>query len=127
MARKGQRKGSTKESTEPPEAVENPDPTEKTSTPRGTKRKRFDWSNLDFGGFELKPAKTTKRPRSSGNGRANKKSKQLADADIVQDDVFDAGLSTTECRVSPSIAWESTTRYRRFTSMAPLHLESATH
>jgi len=113
------RKSQSKDAAVTSGVVNKPKQAEKTNTPQGTKRKRFDWTNAEFGGFALKPVKISKKRKSSGDVRATKKPGNQAvtgDADILQEDVFGAGLSATQFRVSPEPEWESTARYRRFTS-----------
>jgi len=64
------RKSQSKDAAVTSGVVNKPKQAEKTNTPQGTKRKRFDWTNAEFGGFALKPVKISKetsaRPRSLG-------------------------------------------------------------
>lgn len=92
-----------------------------TDTPESHKRKRerVDWSSIDqkgtFHGFELKPLKASKKRRSM---------KDLRLPHIVQPNVFDGcNLSETQFTVTPPLEWDSTGRYKKFTSKAPLAAE----
>jgi hypothetical protein len=117
------RKRPSEAAAETPVSSETPPQTETKDTPQGTKRK-FDWTNVtDFGGFKLRPKAPKKR--KSGSVRSAKKptTAVVSEADILQDDPFDAGLAPTYLQVTPMIPWENTMRYKRFTSMSSLHVE----
>ena len=93
--------------------------------PSDRKKRKIDWSEVDnFEGFTIKPIKI--KP-------ANKKQKTAAQADGTQNnllaqnaplnaDVFQANpfpeaeLSAVHMKIEPAHYWESTNRYRKFTS-----------
>lgn len=109
-----------------------------------TRKRKVDWATIDerkpFRGFTLKAAKA-KTPKKSA--RRDKKQKTASTtngetgyrdaplgADIVQQNPFQGGeLSETHYQVKPVAEWESTQRYRKFTSkwtpswylLPPLH------
>ena len=110
--------------------------TSNTETPdpelNGKKRK-IDWATIDdqshFEGFTLVPTKPNKAPKKSTpvpkkqkTGRPSSAEVQSykdapLDADIAQKNPFPAGkLSDTYYKVEPALEWESTQRYRKFTS-----------
>jgi hypothetical protein len=105
-----------------------------TPTPTtGSKKRQIDWKTIDepkpFGGFTLQPVKV-KQPKKVGQAKKKQKTSEGAtegyrdaplDADIVQKNPFDEGdLSQTHYSVKPAAVWESTQRYRRFTSKSYL-------
>lgn len=120
-----------------------PEPTRRKSASSitSTKKRKVDWSKIDqekiFEGFTLhavKPAKTktsrnstpsTKKHKSGKAGTVESETYNDApmDADIVQKNPFEDGeLRETHYKVQPSLEWESTSRYRRFTSKSGLLL-----
>jgi hypothetical protein len=101
-----------------------------TSTPTtASKSQQIDWKTIDhpkqFGGFTLGPAKV-KQSKKSGQAKKKQKTSEgetegyrnaPLDADIVQKNPFSEGdLSQTHYSVKPAAHWESTQRYRKFTS-----------
>lgn len=107
-------------------------PENETPEPSSKKRK-IDWANIDdtvFPGFELVPVKVNKiskksaaTPKEQKAGRTDKGEAESynkdapLDADITQRNPFpDSELSDTHYQVKPSAEWESTQRYRKFTS-----------
>lgn len=93
-----------------------------------SKKRKIDWATIDddqpFQGFELKsiksksvqPAKRHKSGEPSDVSNDGYKDAPL-DADIVQKNPYpDADLSDTHYLVEPRAEWESTLRYRKFTS-----------
>jgi len=118
-----------------------PRKTSKTATPdndsriENGKKRKIDWATIDdtetFQGFKLKPAKAAQVKTPKNASPAHKKSKPgkaastereeyrvaPTSADIVTPNPFEAGqLSETHYKVDPAFEWESTQRYRKFTS-----------
>jgi hypothetical protein len=91
-----------------------------------SKKRKIDWATIDetqlFEGFELKPIKikTANKKQKTGQ-QATPSLESYRDAplgaDIVQKNPFPEGeLSETHYIVTPTAEWESTSRYRKFTS-----------
>lgn len=102
-----------------------------TETPDKTSKKRkVDWATIDdkkpFQGFRLEALKT--KSRSSPAHKKQRTERPVIgaletykdaplDADIVQKNPFTGSeLSETHYKVKPALEWESTQRYRKFTS-----------
>jgi hypothetical protein len=96
-----------------------------------TKKRKVDWATIDepkpFQGFKLK-AVTAKIPKKADKKQKTGKPsdgerKRYRDAlgvDIVQKNPFlESDLSETRYQVQPTAEWESTVRYRGFTSKCP--------
>lgn len=96
-----------------------------------------DWSTIDqrggFDGFTLKAVKL--RPRKESAKLAHKKQKTSTtssrrsssyrdaplDADVSQENPYpETDLSEIYCKIEPVREWESTQRYRKFTSEGPI-------
>lgn len=108
--------------------------TPENNTPESSSKKRkVDWAAIDdstFDGFTLVSVKTTKTSRKSAPTPKKQKSAKSEDgetesynkdapldADITQKNPFpNSELSETHYQVEPSAEWESTQRYRKFTS-----------
>jgi hypothetical protein len=103
-----------------------------------SKKRKIDWSTIDeqkkpFDGFKLTAVKT-KPARSNQASKKQKTSKPATgvaegyrdaplDADIVQRNPFaESDLSQTHYKVTPAVLWESTLRYRKFTSKSRLSI-----
>jgi hypothetical protein len=118
----------------PKKASESAPATSETVTPNtASKKRKIDWSTIDdqkqpFEGFKLINLKAR---TAKGAGQASKKQKTSKptegasvgyrdaplDADIVQKNPFvESQLSQTHYAVKPAAHWESTLRYRKFTS-----------
>jgi hypothetical protein len=103
-----------------------------STTPEpSSKKRKVDWSTIDqdktFNGFALnlvrpkasKKAQPSKKQKTiHDNGRATENYKDAPlDANIVQTNPFsESDISNTHYAVEPAAAWESTNRYRKFTS-----------
>jgi hypothetical protein len=98
-----------------------------------SKKRKIDWSAVDeqktpFAGFTLRSVKIKATKGSSQAGKKQKTNKPTEglpvayrdaplDADIVQKNPFAEGeMSQTHYIVKPAAYWESTLRYRKFTS-----------
>jgi hypothetical protein len=104
-----------------------------TDTPgTSTKKRKVDWATIDepkpFQGFKLKAVKA-KTPKKAIQANKKQKTGKPSDgeteryrdaplgADIVQKNPFpESELSETRYQVQPTAEWESTLRYRKFTS-----------
>jgi hypothetical protein len=114
--------------TDPEEEIQHhPDASSATR-----KKRKVNWATIDkggpFEGFKLKAAKM-KTPKKSTLAYKKQKTAKSAnadteswrdgplDADIVQKNPFpESELSETHFSVEPMAEWESTQRYRKFTS-----------
>jgi hypothetical protein len=113
-------KATSKIATTPSKAIALTTP--QTSSPISSRKRKIDWATIDdkepFQGFGLKhikAAKSKKKQRTS-NGTDGYKDAPL-DAKILQKNPFAEGeLSETHYLVEPTAEWESTQRYRKFTS-----------
>ena len=107
-----------------------PPPRSATSNSAGKKRK-IDWSTVDdFDGFTLtsvsvktqkkssKPASKKQRTGAQASGSRNYPGQDAPlDANVDQPNPFpEADLSEVHMKVAPVLYWESTNRYRKFTS-----------
>jgi hypothetical protein len=116
-------------STKPPESVTP----KAAAASTASKKRKIDWSTIDeqkipFTGFTLQNVKVKATKGSSQAGKKQKTSKPTEglseayrdaplDADIVQKNPFVEGdMSQTHYVVKPAAHWESTLRYRKFTS-----------
>lgn len=122
-------------STSPDEQADTT-PTAAATPAAVSKKRRIDWETIDepelFEGFTVKFV-TSKKRRKSGRAR-NQNEPTLMDvadmrgykkgslsADIFQANPFpEAPLSAARYTVEPAHIWESTQRYRRFTSKQPM-------
>lgn len=102
-----------------------------------TKKRKVDWATIDdkkpFAGFKLVPPTKTKAGKKTKPSRKKQKTGNSAGAadrwkdapmgaNIVQENPYSEGvLSETHYQVKPALEWESTNRYRRFTSKSSLH------
>jgi hypothetical protein len=105
---------------------------------KASKKRKIDWSTIDeqkkpFDGFKLTAVKT--KPAKPGQASKKQKTSKPAtgvaegyrdaplDADIVQRNPFaESDLSQTHYKVTPAALWESTLRYRKFTSESHLFI-----
>jgi hypothetical protein len=119
--------GST--SKKPPESATP----ETAAANTASKKRKIDWSTIDeqkipFAGFTLQNVKVKATKAPSQAGKKQKTSKPTEglpeayrdaplDADIVQKNPFAEGeMSQTHYVIKPAAHWESTQRYRKFTS-----------
>lgn len=102
-----------------------------TSDTSASLKRKVDWATIDkngeFEGFRIEAVrpKTMKQPPKTSNKKqktnasgasANYKDAPLG-ADLVQENPFtETELSEVHCKVEPALEWESTNRYRKFTS-----------
>jgi hypothetical protein len=110
-----------------------PNATPETEAPdTNAKKRKIDWATIDdpapFGGFTLTAVKgkapknaapSVKKQKTTKSGGVESEYYRDApmDADIVQKNPFlPTELSETHYQVEPPLAWESTQRYRKFTS-----------
>lgn len=130
------------------EAPRTATPGSDAPTENGKKRK-VDWATIDdtdhFKGFELKAVKRASKGTQSqtpkntspahkkqkiGNAASVEREEYRAaptTAEILQSNPFpDSQLSDTHYKVEPALEWESTQRYRKFTSKCAL-LPSPNH
>jgi hypothetical protein len=96
--------------------------TPQTSSPGPSKKRKIDWATIDdkepFQGFGLRHIKATKskKKQKASSGTNTYKDAPL-DAKILQKNPFvESELSETQYLVEPAAEWESTLRYRKFTS-----------
>jgi hypothetical protein len=130
--RKGKGKNKTntplsKVGPEPSKISDPKDPQNDSATPKSVSKKRkIDWADIgnDFGGFDLKSVRQ-KATKKRIVAQASKKQKTVVDnykdkplgADIIQENPFaGSSISDTHYAVTPAAEWESTSRYRKFTS-----------
>jgi hypothetical protein len=125
----------TKATSKKAPAPATPD-TKTPKTPKtATKKRKVDWATIDdkelFQGFTVKPVKSAKskktpqakkklRTGKSQDGEGEGYRDAPLDAQIVQKNPFpESELSETHYLVDPATEWESTSRYRKFTSKWP--------
>jgi hypothetical protein len=118
--------------TTPKKASESATP-EAAVPDTASKKRKVNWSTIDeqkkpFEGFKLTAVKTKTVKKTSQAGKRQKTTKPATgvsegyrdaplDADIVQRNPFaESDLSQTHYKVTPAGLWESTLRYRKFTS-----------
>jgi len=127
-------KSKAKAKATPKKAPATATPDTETPDPESAAQKRkVDWATIDdetpFEGFTLKAVKANKPPKKSSPAHKRQKTSKPSngevqsyrdaplDADIVQRNPFpESELSETHYKVNPSLEWESTQRYRKFTS-----------